>query len=160
MLLNTSYAKYFFRYWEIAVNFRVLTLLKWNHELEPRKTKSPQNGWQLSGSQCLPVTWVMLCCFMYVLSHIQLLTTLWTVARQAPQSMEFSRQEYWNELLFPSSEDLSNPGIQPMAPASLALQEESLPLELLRLPNLRNMLTYKVLISPSVTKTERNWVSL
>ena len=43
-----------------------------------------------------------------------------------------------------------------MAPASLALQEESLPLELLRLPNLRNMLTYKVLISPSVTKTERN----
>ena len=66
---------------------------------------------------------------MCVLSHIQLLTTLWTVACQAHQSMEFSRQEYWNGLPFPSSEDLSNAGIQPAAPSSLALQEDSLPLE-------------------------------
>ena len=31
--------------------------------------------------------------------------------------MEFSRQEYWNGLPFPSSADLSSPGIKPMSPA-------------------------------------------
>ena len=30
------------------------------------------------------------------LSHVQLFVTSWTVARQAPLSMEFSRQEYWS----------------------------------------------------------------
>ena len=35
------------------------------------------------------------------LSHIQLFATPRTVAHQAPLSMEFSRQEYWSELLFP-----------------------------------------------------------
>ena len=34
------------------------------------------------------------------------LATSWAVARQAPLSMEFSRQEYWNGLQFPSPEDL------------------------------------------------------
>ena len=37
--------------------------------------------------------------------------TPWTVAHRAPLSMEFSRQEYWNGLPFPSLEDLLNPGI-------------------------------------------------
>ena len=36
----------------------------------------------------------------------------WTVARQAPLSMGFSRQEYWNGLQFPSPGDLPNPGIE------------------------------------------------
>ena len=36
------------------------------------------------------------------LSRVQLFATPWTVAYQAPHSMEFSRQEYWSELLFPS----------------------------------------------------------
>ena len=36
------------------------------------------------------------------LSRVQLFATPWTVAYQAPQSMEFSRQEYWSGLLFPS----------------------------------------------------------
>ena len=40
----------------------------------------------------------------------------WTVAHQAPLSMEFPRQEYWSELPFPSSGDLPNPGIKSMAP--------------------------------------------
>ena len=42
--------------------------------------------------------------------------TLWTVARQAPLSMGFSRQEYWSGLPFPSSGDLPDPGIKPGAP--------------------------------------------
>ena len=36
------------------------------------------------------------------LSHVQLLSTLWTVAPQAPLSLEFSRQEYWSRLPSPS----------------------------------------------------------
>ena len=37
--------------------------------------------------------------------------------------MQFSRQEYWSGLLFPSPEDLPNPGIEPRSPA---LQADSL----------------------------------
>ena len=43
--------------------------------------------------------------------------TPWTVARQAPLSMEFSRQEYWNGLPFPTPGDLPNPGIEHVCPA-------------------------------------------
>ena len=39
--------------------------------------------------------------------------TPWTVARQAPLSMVFPRQEYWSGLPFPSPGDLCNPGIEP-----------------------------------------------
>ena len=38
--------------------------------------------------------------------------TLWAVARQAPLSMGFSRQEYWSGLPFLSPGDLPNPGIE------------------------------------------------
>ena len=44
-----------------------------------------------------------------------LFVTLWTVARQAPLSMGFSRQEYWSGLPFPTLVDLPNPGIEPMS---------------------------------------------
>ena len=43
--------------------------------------------------------------------------TLWTVAHQAPQSMGFSRQEYWGQLPFPSPGNLPNPAIEPTSPA-------------------------------------------
>ena len=43
--------------------------------------------------------------------------TPWTVARQAPLSMGFSRQEYWSGLPFPSAGDLPDPGIEPRSPA-------------------------------------------
>ena len=46
--------------------------------------------------------------------------TPWTVAHQAPQSMEFSRQDYWSGLPFPSPADLPNPGIEPGSPARQA----------------------------------------
>ena len=35
-------------------------------------------------------------------SHVQLFVIPWTVAYQAPLFVEFSRQEYWSGLLFPS----------------------------------------------------------
>ena len=44
------------------------------------------------------------------------LASPWTVAHQAPPSMEFRRQEYWSGLPFPSSGDLPNPGIEPKSP--------------------------------------------
>ena len=43
--------------------------------------------------------------------------TPWTLACQVPLSMEFSRQESWSGLPFPSPGDLSDPGIEPMSPA-------------------------------------------
>ena len=60
------------------------------------------------------------------LSLVLLLVTPWTVAYQAPQSMEFSRQEYWSGLTFPSPGDLPNPGIEPGSPA---LQTDALPVQ-------------------------------
>ena len=50
------------------------------------------------------------------LSHVQLFVTPWTVAYQAPHSVGFSRQEYWNGLPFPHPEDLPDPGIEPRSP--------------------------------------------
>ena len=44
-----------------------------------------------------------------------------TVALQAPLSMGFSRQEFWNGLSFPSPGDLPKPEIKPMSLASPAL---------------------------------------
>ena len=46
------------------------------------------------------------------LSYVRLFVTPWTVAYQAPLSMEFSRQEYWSGLLFPFPGNLSIPGIE------------------------------------------------
>ena len=46
---------------------------------------------------------------------------LWTVALQAPLSMGFFRQEYWNGLSFPTPGDLPYPGIESMSPGSLVL---------------------------------------
>ena len=40
--------------------------------------------------------------------------TPWSVASQVPLSMVFPRQEYWSGLPFPSAEDISDPGIEPM----------------------------------------------
>ena len=53
--------------------------------------------------------------------------TPWTVVHQILLSMEFSRQEYWNRLSFPTPGDLPNPGIEQGSPA---LQMDSLPAEL------------------------------
>ena len=57
--------------------------------------------------------------------------TPWTVAHQAPLSMEFSRQENWSGLPFPTPGGLPDPGIEPASPA---LQVDSLPSEPLGKP--------------------------
>ena len=54
--------------------------------------------------------------------------TPWTIARQAPLSLGFSRQEYWRGLPFPSPGDLPDPGMESTSPAAPVLQADSLPL--------------------------------
>ena len=61
------------------------------------------------------------------LSWVRLFVTPWTVPYQVPPAMEFSRQEYWSGLPFPSPGDLPHPGIEPRSPA---LQADVLPSEL------------------------------
>ena len=53
----------------------------------------------------------------WLLNHVRLFVTLWTVAHQAPLSMGFSKQEYWSGLPFPSPGDFSDPGIKAVSPA-------------------------------------------
>ena len=50
-------------------------------------------------------------------SCVQLFVIPWTVALQAPLSMEFSRQEYSSGLPFPSPGELPGPEIEPESPA-------------------------------------------
>ena len=61
-----------------------------------------------------------------LLSHVWFFATPWTVAYKAPLFMEFSRQEYWRGLPFPSPGDIPDPGIEPRYPA---LQADALPSE-------------------------------
>ena len=63
----------------------------------------------------------------FVLSHVQLFATSWTVAHQTPLSMGFPRQEYWSRSPclppgdLPDPGDLLDPGIKPMSPVTPAL---------------------------------------
>ena len=54
------------------------------------------------------------------------LVTSWTVAHQASLPMEFSRQEHWSGLSFPSPGILPDPGIKLGSPT---LEADSLPTE-------------------------------
>ena len=65
----------------------------------------------------LHLSTVVICICAQLLSCVWLFATLWTIACQAPLFMQFSRQEYWNGLLFPSPGDLPNSGIEPTYPA-------------------------------------------
>ena len=68
----------------------------------------------------------MCLCVCYSLSRVQLFATPCTIVRQAPLSMEFSRQEYWSGLPFPFPGGLPDSGIEP---GSLEWQADSLPSE-------------------------------
>ena len=58
------------------------------------------------------------------LSRVPLFVTPWTVARQTPRSMGFSRQEHWSGWPLPSPYDPPDPGLEPRSPVS---QADSLP---------------------------------
>ena len=73
-------------------------------------------------------------------------TTPRTVAHQAPQSMEFSKEEYWSELPCPPPRDITNPEMEPGSPA---LKVNSLPSEPPGKPTLLSRYTF-YFISPSL----------
>ena len=70
--------------------------------------KSFQWYWEIDTTKC-------------VLSCVRLPAHPWTVACQAPLSLEFYRQRHWSGLSFPSPGDLPNPGIKPTSFVSPAL---------------------------------------
>ena len=57
---------------------------------------------------------------------VPLFATLWTVARQAPLSMGFSRQEYWSGLPCPAPGDLPDPGIELVSLMSTCISRQVL----------------------------------
>ena len=63
-------------------------------------------------------------CMLSHFSRVRLFETPWTIACQAPLSMDFSRQEYWSGFPCPPSGDLPNPGVKHRSPI---LQADSLP---------------------------------
>jgi len=77
-----------------------------------------------------------------------------SVARQAPMSMGFSRQECWSGLPFPSPEDLANPGIEPCLLCLLHQQVWSLPL------SHRGSLLNKVFLSVSESSQSLHLIRL
>ena len=67
-------------------------------------------------------TWMSMdCALCLLLSHVRLFVTPWPVALQAPLSLGFSQQEYWNGVIFPLPVDLPDPGIEPAFLMSLAI---------------------------------------
>ena len=102
----------------------------WASLLLPSPTSRSSQGTALSSLCYIAAShylFILHVCVCYVLCRVWLFATVQTVAHQAPLSMEFSRQEYWSGLPFPSPEDFPNPGIEPWSPA---LQADSFRFEL------------------------------
>ena len=66
-------------------------------------------------------SWILCVCVLSYFSRVWLFATPRTIARQAPLSAGFSRQEYWSGLPFPPPGELPNSGIKPTSPATPAL---------------------------------------
>ena len=82
-----------------------LVFLLWSTTL-PQPGHSNQGLWSR-------FWWGSCVCVLSRVTHVWFFAILWTVARQAPLSMEFSRQEfYWSGLSCPSPGDLPNSGIE------------------------------------------------
>ena len=73
------------------------------------KPRQLLNSGRNSSSSSIAVVWL--------LQHIQLFKTPWTVACQAPLSMGLSQQKYWSGLPFPSPGNLPDSGIERTSPA-------------------------------------------
>ena len=100
---------------------------KENPEMGPRAQPTPQGeGREGRGEPAEQLRVSLHVCACSHFSQVQLFATPWTVARQAPLSMGFSRQEYWSGLPCPPPGDLPDPRIKSSSPAAPALQAYSL----------------------------------
>ena len=84
---------------------------KWSRKTQNAQNKQKKLFWKKSLSVSLVVLIAQSC---------PTLRPPWTVARQAPLSLGFSRPECWSGLPFPSPGNLPDPGIEPRSPALLA----------------------------------------
>ena len=121
VLLNLKVEKYVVSYLGRAQPLSCYFVL----EYQSTGMNSHGSAW-VSSVSCLGIKLNHVCAC--VLSRIWLFAALWTVAHQTPLSMEFSRQEYWSGLSFPSPGDLPNPGIEPESLVSPALAADFVPL--------------------------------
>ena len=80
-------------------------------------TRGCRDQFNRSGSQAAPLLGIKELCCCLVAKLCPTLATPQTIAHQVRLSMEFSRQEHWNELPFPPPGDLPNPGIEGASPA-------------------------------------------
>ena len=89
--------------WSLSVLDRVNIWAKWERKLRGRNYHG------------------LVVCILSRFSSVQLFATLWTVARQAPLSMGFSRQQYWSGLPFPSPGNLLTKWSKPASLTSYSL---------------------------------------
>ena len=108
-----------------AITGHSVSVQGWWWDCEDTSVKAGRSVWILVVQSEL-MRMLLVKCEVKSLSCAQLFATPWTVARQVPLPMGFSRQEYWNELPCPPPRDLPNLGMEPVSPA---LQAVSLPLE-------------------------------
>ena len=120
----------FLRLWLLTISLGQTLWGNWQSLLNPGEEwypKPPGKTWwawigSFHGFKSMCVCVCVLRCF----SCVWVFETLWTVTRQAPLSMGFSRQEYWSEAPFPSPGNLPDPRVKPRSPQ---FQEDSLPSE-------------------------------
>ena len=79
-----------------------------------------------------------------IFSCVRLFVIPWTVACEAPLSIDFSRQEYWSELTFPPPGGLPDPGTELGFPVSPALAGRFFATEHLGSPKCNHIYLLKV----------------
>ena len=79
----------------------------------PRPSLSPGTGPMVMILTLRDMASATQLCSVFMLSRVRLFATSWIVACQALVSVEFSMEEYWSGLPFPTPGDLPNPGIEP-----------------------------------------------
>ena len=94
----------------------------WDTKINKKHGSYPQENYALEAKMCAQS--VVSCCPCWLcgqfLSCVWLSVTPWTIARQAPLSLGFSRQECWSGLPCPPPGDLPDPGIQSVSPTFAA----------------------------------------
>ena len=110
LLYNTILGKSFLNEVLTPICFKIKLYFLLNASLETYKSLSYEVICQKSD--------IPLCGCPQSLSRVQLFTTSWMVAFQAPLLREFSRQEYWSGLLSTPLGDLPDPGIKFTSPAA------------------------------------------
>ena len=89
-------------------------------------------------------------CVLSHLCRVWHFATPWTIACQAPLSVGLSRQEYWSGLPCSPPGDLLDPGVEPVSPASPALQVNSLTTEPLEKPKSGSQLKSPPLVTTNI----------